>query len=272
MKLTNSIKSIAIGSFDGIHKAHRALINQVEAIVIIERNGGYLTTGYKRSLFVTQSCFFYHFEKIKSLSAKEFVLKLKEDFPKLEKIVVGYDFAFGYKKDGSASLLKELFDGDVVIVTEVKEQGLSVHTRVIKNFLFDGNIKLTTKLLGRPFVICGNTVKGQGLGKKELFPTLNLKVYDYALAKNGVYATRTKIDDFYMDSITFLGHRVSTDGSFAVETHILDKNISVSKGKVYIEFIDFIRENKKFDSLDALKQQIAKDIEEAKKHLDKGKK
>ncbi|HHS92911.1 MAG TPA: bifunctional riboflavin kinase/FAD synthetase, partial [Campylobacterales bacterium] len=72
----NSIKSIAIGSFDGIHRGHEALISQVEALVIIERNGGYLTPGYKRSLVVDKICFFYHFEQIKCLSAKEFVEKL----------------------------------------------------------------------------------------------------------------------------------------------------------------------------------------------------
>ncbi|MBU1667321.1 bifunctional riboflavin kinase/FAD synthetase [bacterium] len=267
MKLTNSIKSIAIGSFDGIHQGHRVLIGQVEAVVIIERNGGYLTPGYKRSFCVEQPCFFYHFDKIKSLTAKAFVAKLKEDFPKLETIVVGYDFGFGYKKEGDTELLKKLFTGEVVVVKEVKSSNISVHSRTIKKYIAKGNIKLVNQLLGRPFVIYGQIVSGQGLGKKELVPTLNLKVHDYDLPKEGVYATRTKIGDEWLDSVSFLGHRVTTDGSYAIETHVIDKDIGVLTGSVWIAFVEFIRENQKFRGLEDLKAQIKNDIEKAKQIL-----
>lgn len=267
MNLTNSIKSIAIGSFDGIHQGHKALIRQVEAIVIIERNGGYLTPGHKRSFCVEQPCFFYHFDKIKSLRAKNFVKRLKEDFPQLETIVVGYDFGFGYKKEGDSTLLQELFDGEVVVVQEVKSADISVHSQTIKQYIAEGNIKLVNQLLGRPFVIYGQIVSGQGLGKNELVPTLNLKVHDYELPKEGVYATRTKIGDEWFDSVTFLGHRVTTDGSFAVETHVIDKDIGVVTGSVWVAFVDFIRENQKFNGLEALKKQIRDDIEKAKQIL-----
>ena len=261
----NSIKSIAIGSFDGIHLGHRALIDQVEAVVIIERNGGYLTPGYRRASCVEQPCFFYHFEHINALSAKEFVVKLKEDFPKLETIVVGYDFGFGYKKEGNTSLLKELFDGEVVVVDEVKWTDVSVHSRTIKSYLVEGNIKMVNQLLDRPYKIYGKIISGQGLGKKELVPTLNLNVHDYQLPKEGVYATRTKIDDEWLKSVSFLGHRVTTDGSFAIETHILDRDIGEVGGDIGIEFVDFIRDNKKFDGLEALKKQIDEDIVNVKR-------
>jgi riboflavin kinase/FMN adenylyltransferase len=267
MQLRNSIKSIAIGSFDGIHKGHQALINQVEAVVIIERNGGYITSGYRRSLHIRQFCFFYHFENIKSLTAKEFIAKLKEDFPKLEKIVVGYDFGFGYRKEGDINLLKELFNGEVTIVDEVKEKNISIHTRVIKEYISNGELTLVKELLGRNFMISGRVIKGQGLGKKELVPTLNLKVYDYHLPKSGVYVSRTKIDNIWLDSVTFLGHRVTTDGLYAVESYILDRDIGIVTGFVEIEFIEFIRENQKFNGLEALKKQIEQDIVEAKSIL-----
>lgn len=265
MQLKNSIKSIAIGSFDGIHLGHRALIDQVEALVIIERNGGYLTPGYKRSFCVDQPCFFYHFDNIKSLRAKEFVEKLKEDFPKLEIIVVGYDFGFGYKKKGNTTLLKELFDGEVVVVEEVKSKDISVHSRTIKSYIAEGNIQPVNQLLNRPYVIYGKIIAGQGLGKKELVATLNLNVHDYDLPKEGVYATRTKIDDVWLESVSFLGHRVTTDGSYAIETHILDRDIGVITGHTWIEFVGFIRDNQKFDGLEALKIEIVEDIKEAKK-------
>ena len=260
----NNIKSIAIGSFDGIHLAHKALISQVEAVVIIERNGGYLTPGYKRTLFLEQFCFFYHFEHIKGLRATEFVEKLQTDFPQLETIVVGYDFGFGYKKEGSSAMLKELFSGEVVIVEEVKSEEISVHSRTIKHEIANGNIALVNRLLDRPYGIDGLVVSGQGLGKKKLVATLNLNVYDYNLPKEGVYATRTKVDDEWLASVSFIGFRVTTDGSFAIETHVIDRDIGVLKGKVLVEFVTFIRENRKFDGLDALKKQIDLDIIQAK--------
>ncbi len=261
----NRIKSIAIGSFDGIHLGHKALMDQAEAVVVIERNGGYLSAGYKRSLYVKQPCFFYHFEHIKSLRAKEFVLKLKEDFPQLEKIVVGYDFGFGYNKEGDSKLLKELFNGEVVIVDEVKYENISVHSRTIKKEIAKGNIALVNLLLNRKYAIDGKVVSGQGLGKKKLVATLNLNVYDYDLPKNGVYASRIKIKGEWLDSISFIGVRVTTDGSFAIETHVIDKDIGLIKGKVWLEFRAFIRQNKKFESLDTLKKQISLDIIQVKK-------
>ncbi len=263
----NSIKSIAIGSFDGIHMGHRALIEQVEGVVVIERNSGYLTPGYRRSSFIEQPCFFYHFEHIKSLSAKEFVAKLKEDFPKLQSIVVGYDFAFGYKKEGNTKSLKEFFDGEVVVVSEVKSADISVHTRTIKNYLAEGNIILVNQLLNRTYMISGKIISGQGLGKKKLVPTLNINVYDYALPKDGVYATRTKVKNMWLNSVSFLGLRVTTDGSFAIETHIIGQDIGTIKGIVEIEFVDFIRDNRKFDGLEALREQIFIDMESAKEVL-----
>lgn len=267
MNLTNSIKSIAIGSFDGIHQGHRALIEQVEALVIVERNGGYLTPGYRRSFCVEQPCFFYHFDTIKALGAQAFVAKLKEDFPRLETIVVGYDFGFGYKKEGDSRLLQELFDGEVVVVKEVKSAEISVHSRTIKKYIAQGNIALVNRLLGRSFVISGQIVSGQGLGKKALVPTLNLKVHDYDLPKEGVYATRTKIGDEWFDSVTFLGHRVTTDGTYAVETHLLDRDIGVVTGTLWVAFVGFIRENQKFNDLEILKKKIQEDIQKSKQIL-----
>lgn len=263
----NSIKSIAIGSFDGIHRGHCALISQVEAVVIVERNGGYLTPGYKRSLFMNQACFFYHFEHIKGLRAKEFVAKLKVDFPALETIVVGYDFGFGYKKEGNTQLLKELFDGEVIIVDEVKHLETSVHSRTIKAELAKGDLDLVNAFLDRTFCIDAKVVSGQGLGKQKLVPTLNLNVYDYDLPKNGVYATRTKIGEAWLNSVSFIGIRETTDSAFAVETHIIDRDIGIVRGKVWVEFVAFLRENRKFDGLEALKQQINLDIIQAKNRL-----
>ena len=264
MAYTNSIKSISIGSFDGIHVAHKTLINKADALVIIERNGGYLTSGFKRSNFTSKVCCFYHFDTIKGLTPEAFVQKLKTDFPKLEKIVIGYDFIFGKNRAGNTKVLQELFDGNVEVVEEVSIEGVSVHSRTIKEYLREGNIAMANKLLGRTYSIDGEVVSGQGIGKKELVPTLNLNVKEYQLPLEGVYATQTKIDEEWLPSVSFLGHRVTTDDSFAVETHIICKDIGVIQGNIEMKFVDFIRENQKFESLDALKQQIEDDINQTK--------
>jgi len=267
LKYNNTIKSIAIGSFDGIHIAHNALIDQVDALVIIERNGGYLTPGYKRSLYTDKLCCFYHFDRIKGLTPELFVEKLKSDFPMLETIIVGYDFAFGKNKVGNAQLLRELCDKEVIVVDEVSIQDVSVHSRTIKAYLQEGNIVMANTLLGRKYTIEGTIISGQGLGKNELVATLNLAVKHYQLPLEGVYATRTYIDGAWLESVSFLGYRASTDGCYAVETHILESDIGTVTGTAQIEFVDFIRANQKFESLDMLKKQIFDDIQKAKEML-----
>ncbi|MDQ7047259.1 MAG: bifunctional riboflavin kinase/FAD synthetase [Sulfurovum sp.] len=264
MKFNNNIKSIAIGSFDGMHIAHKTLIDEADAIVIIERNGGYLTPGYKRAGFSDKMCCFYHFDVIKDFTPKEFVAKLNADFPNLEKIVVGYDFHFGKKKAGNVEVLRVLCDKEVLVIEEVSIEGISVHSRTIKTYIREGNIAMANTLLGREYSIEGGVVSGQGLGKKELVPTLNLNVQAYQLPTQGVYVTRTKVRGEWLDSVSFLGHRVTTDGSYAIETHILEKDIGAVQGMVALSFVGFLRTNKKFENLEALKVQIEEDIKRAK--------
>lgn len=267
MKLTNQIKSIAIGSFDGLHLGHQTLIQQVEAIVIIERNTGYLTPGYKRCEYTDRICCFYHFDNIKSFTPQGFVERLKSDFPVLEKIVVGYDFYFGKAKAGNAELLKALFDGEVTIVEQVNVEGIPAHSRTIKEYLREGRVKMANMLLGRIYEIEGEAIRGQGLGKKSFVPTVNLSVDHYQLPLEGVYATRTKLNGVWYNSVSFLGHRVTTDGSFAVETHIIDASIGEIHSSLSLLFVDLLRVNKKFESFEALKAQIELDVQRAKEVL-----
>jgi len=265
----SNIESITIGSFDGIHLAHRRLIDQADMVVVIERGTGYLTPGYRRSLYTDKPCAFYLFEQIKSLSPVEFISQLKSDFPNLQKIVVGYDFHFGAKKAGDANGLRELFDGEVVIVDEVVSNTISVHSRTIKKYLQSGDIEIANDLLGRGYTIDGKVVTGQGIGKSELLPTLNLSISNYLLPLDGVHATKSMVSNEWLDSVTFLGHRESTDGEYAVETHIIDRDIgTITSESISIKFISYIRANQKFENLSLLKDAILSDITKAKEVLD----
>lgn len=266
--MKKGINSIAIGSFDGIHLAHQALISRADGVVIIERNGGYLTAGYRRSLYIDKPCYFYHLDRLKALTPKLFVARLKEDFPELREIIIGYDFHFGKDKEGNSRVLESLFDGEVTVIDEITIDGVSIHSRTIREYLIGGDIEMANRLLGRVYSIDGVVMRGQGLGKKSLVPTLNLSIQGYQLPSSGVYATYTTIDDKRRESISFIGHRITTDGSFAVETHILDYDIGEVVGRVEIEFISFIRKNRKFDSLKALKGAIESDLVEAREILE----
>ena len=260
------IKSLAIGSFDGIHLAHQELIKRADGVLVIERGIASLTPGWKRSLYTNKPTFFYFLENIKSLTPKEFINKLSQDFPNLEKIVVGYDFNFGKNREGSIESLKELFNGKVEVVPEVKLNGISIHSRVIREYIINNQIDIANKMLNRAYRIDGEHIKGLGIGSKELVPTINLQVKNYTLP-NGVFASKTYIEDKRYNAVTFVGHRESLDNSFTVEIHILEEFTIEIKNRVWVEFLEFIRETQKFNSLQELKKQIFTDIKKAKDTL-----
>jgi riboflavin kinase/FMN adenylyltransferase len=266
----DEIDSLAIGGFDGLHLAHQKLISHLTdrgTLIVIDKKTASLTPKGHRCSYLKQECIFLSFDEIRDLSADEFVSFLKNNFRNLKKIVVGYDFRFGKCAHANAKDLKRLFEGEVVIVEEVFFEGVSVHSRIIRDYLRAGKIKEANRLLGRNYEIIGSVIKGQGLGAKKLFPTLNLKVEDFLIPKEGVYATITKIEDKHYPSASFIGKRLTTDGNFSIETHILDEELEAVHGEVSIVFIDFIRDNRKFDTLEILKKQISADFDEARTRL-----
>jgi riboflavin kinase/FMN adenylyltransferase len=262
----DNIDTIAIGSFDGIHLGHMRLIDRLGdngALFVIDKDHANLTPGIKRSEYSKYPCMYYHFLKVKDLTGEEFISLLKKEFVNLKKIVVGYDFAFGKKRSCNAEDLKTLFNGEVEVVDEFLYDGVSVHSSVIRELLKSKEVDQANKLFGREYSICGKVIKGQGLGKEELYPTINIAVKEYLFPREGVYASRTRIGSKIYNSVTFIGTRVSTDGNFSIETHVLDKNIDVLD-EVEIFFVHFLRENRKFNNLKDLKEQISQDIDKAK--------
>ncbi len=263
-QIDNDIQKITIGSFDGMHLAHQMLIKEADALVVIERQSGTLTPGYTRSRYTHKAMDFYLFDRICSLSPVEFIELLKKHYPNLSEIIVGYDFRFGAGRGGDAKDLKELFNGRVHIVPKITIDGIAVHARNIRRLLHEGDLRLANRLLGRRYRIEGEPIRGQGRGAKEFVPTINLDVKGYELPAEGVYAGYTYLGAERFASVIFIGYRDSTDGSFAVETHILDKLIApIKQTRIAIEFEEFLRPNRRFENLAALKEQIFLDIQEA---------
>jgi len=265
--LKNSeITSIAIGGFDGMHLGHMELVKRLDkngVLLVIDKNNANLTPDKHRCRYVKNGCVFLDLKSIKGLTKDEFVEFLKRNFSALKKIVVGYDFRFGKNRSADATSFKEDFEVD--IVDEIKVDDISVHSGVIRDLL-KKDIKTANKLLGREYDIFATTIKGQGIGAKELVATINLET-EFLLPKDGVYATLTKVEESWYKSISFIGQRETTDGKFAFETHLLDTKLEYLPKSVEVKFVRFIRDNKKFDTIKALKNQIKNDIKNAKDML-----
>ena len=265
------VNSIAIGGFDGMHLAHQKLFSTLDeaygAVVVIETGYANMTMGLDRQKYTNHPVKIYELPDIKHLDAQGFVAKLYADFPLLEHIVVGYDFHFGKDRAYDATDLQAYFKGRVSVVEKVTKDDVAIHSHVIREYLRSGDIKQAKHFLGRDYSVSGSVIKGQGIGSKELVPTINI-VTNQLLPKAGVYVSLTRINDdvSFHPSVTFLGHRVTTDGKEAIETHILDKDI----GEVYsveVVFMQYLRENQKFEELSDLKEAIFSDINSAQKLL-----
>lgn len=267
----SKVDAIAIGGFDGMHIGHQQLFNELGkhgAIVVIETGYANLTPGSEREHYSHYPIVYYSLEAIRHLEGEAFVAMLRERFPHLRKIVVGYDFHFGKNRRYSHANLGELFEGEVKVIDQVCIEGDSVHSHKIRTKIQIGDLSGANRFLGHNYSIKGSVIKGQGIGKTELVPTINLECPGYLLPYEGVYAALTRIDgeEHFHPSVVFVGHRVTTDGSYAVESHIFDENIQ-SCERASISFVKFLRKNQKFESLEALKCAIHDDILDARREL-----
>jgi len=266
----NTITSLAIGGFDGMHAAHQELFSQLDdngGILSIESGYATLTPKKYRQEYSKYPIYYYVLNEIKHLEGNKFIELLNQEYPKLKRIVVGFDFCFGKNRGYCIQELKEVFKGDVVVINEFQIDNISVHSRIIREYISNGDLITANKLLNKEYKIYGTQIKGQGLGAKSFVPTINLKVEYFLLPQVGVYISKTILNNIEYNSITFLGHRVTTDGSYAIETHIFDEDIINDDYEIEIKFYKKLRDNKKFEAFQELKEQILLDIKEAKEYF-----
>ncbi len=180
-------------------------------------------------------------------------------------IVCGRDYTFGAGGKGDVFTLEQYCsknDIKLFVVNEKQVNDNKVSSSTIKDLIKTGDINQANKLLGYNYSISGTVIKGRGDGGKYLFPTMNLSLpNEKVLPKTGVYYTKAKIDDKTYKSITNVGaHPTFNDVTENIETYVLDFTGDLYGKHVEIEFIDYLREIKKFDSVDDLKAQISHDI------------
>ena len=217
--------AVAIGNFDGMHLGHQKLFENLGehgAIIVILTGGGTKLTPFaSRQAFTNKKIFYCDLRAIKSLSGGEFIELLEQNFINLQKIVVGEDFRFGRDRAWGVEFLRREFHGQTCVVGEFCLSGGGVHSSRIKELLSRGRCEEAAELLGRNYEICGRVVRGQGRGAREFVATLNLDASGYFMPKSGVYVSLARAGSKEFASVSFLGHRLSTDRAFALETHIL---------------------------------------------------
>ncbi len=289
---------IAIGNFDGVHRGHRAVIE--EAGRVAKANGapwGVLTfEPHPRMMFTPEAPPFritpfvdksriveemgvdflvvLHFDQTLSrLPADEFVAIVLVAGLQAKHIVSGFDFVFGYKRGGTAQFLesegKKYGFGATGAGKVVDETGEVISSTRIREFLAAGNPREAARLLGRPFEISGRVSGGDQRGRTIGFPTANLMLAATTQPALGVYAIRAGLETgettVWHDGVANLGYRPTFGGTTPVlETHIFDFADDIYGKHLRVALIEFLRPERKFDGIAALTEQIRKDSDQAR--------
>jgi len=185
----------------------------------------------------------------------------------------GFNFRFGHKAAGDANLLTQLgqeMGFEVRVYGEETLRGEMVSSSQIRKLIAEGRVSRTRHLLARPFCILGTPGRGRGYGSKYTVPTINLARYEELVPKDGVYITCTRVGDERFESVTNVGNRPTFGAdSYAIETHLLNFHpIELTpESEVEICFLDRLRDEIKFPSVEALREQIARDVKKARRYF-----
>jgi len=205
------------------------------------------------------------------MTAEEFVRQILCNSLRAREVHEGENFHFGHKAQGTPQRLQEMgrkLGFDVKLYPVMKLRNSPVSSSEIRKLLGQGNVGRARRLLGRVFSITAAPGRGRGLGHKYTVPTINLSRYDELFPGNGVYITRTRVGDEMFDSVTNVGNRPTFgEDSFAIETHLLNFHPLEVTGQTEVEifFEHWRRPEIKFPSVDALREQIGKDVRRARR-------
>ncbi|MPM00409.1 Riboflavin biosynthesis protein RibF [bioreactor metagenome] len=279
---------VALGSFDGLHYGHLSLVKKTVQVAK-EKNGKSMVFTYKNhpktlvkpesspKLIMDLETKLKYLEEenidivvLKSFN-KEFMSMSAEDFIKLlcldynvKGIIVGFNFKFGYKNLGDIELLKNLQDKygyELYIMEPYTYNGDVISSTRIRKILLEGDVKEATKMLSKPYLIKGKVIHGKKLGRTIGFPTANLQ-FDgkMIIPKKGVYYTNIEYNKKIFKGITSVGNNPTVNGKqLTIETFILNFNDTIYGQEIKVYFIERIRDEIKFNSLEELIEQIKQD-------------
>jgi riboflavin kinase/FMN adenylyltransferase len=281
---------VTIGTFDGIHLGHQKILSRLikssknkdlnSVVLTFFPHPRIILNKYNEVKMIDtldekiihlneigiDSLVIHPFDKNFSLlSANQFIKDFLVDKLKIKHIIIGYDHRFGKGREASVTDLKNYADDYNFTVEEIKAQEIekiTVSSTKIRNSINQGDIKTTEKYLGRSFNLTGKIVKGDGLGKKINYPTANIFIEETykIIPKDGVYLVETIIEDKLFNGMMNIGHRPTIGTNVkSIEVHLFNFNEDIYGKVISIKMISKIRDEKKFSSIEALKEQLVKD-------------
>jgi|TARA_X000001036_G_scaffold400262_1_gene404493 riboflavin kinase/FMN adenylyltransferase len=299
-KFPNQSMSGTIGNFDGLHLGHQAILNQVKDKAQDSSSASlvFFTEPHASEYFAAKDvnstpppricpwrekvkllknfgidfAFFLQFNKsLKTMTPQIFLDEVLARL-NLKHLIIGDDFRFGAQRAGDFDLLKNWGNSngtEVIANKTVSFNGSRVSSTRIREALLQSDFHLAKDLLGRPYTFSGKVVYGQQLGRTLGVPTANLWIPKQRLPIAGVYAVKCLLGGKLFNGISNMGIRPTVDGSKPVlEIHIFNFNESIYGQRLTVEFTNKLRDEKKFDNIDLLKEQILQDISQAKKILE----
>ncbi len=282
--------SLAIGKFDALHLGHRALIDTACAhgqgallsfsgmAVVLgwEERKPLLTDDERQRVLQSWSqeigqnieIIEVSFADVRNLQPPAFIEYLQERFD-IAAMVTGENFRFGFKRSGDVRTLKTLgeqFKFAVETVPLVSIDGEQASSSRIRQAIEAGDCALAARLLGRPYVNAGIVLRGDGRGQHIGFPTANIQNIENVIPATGVYAADVYLDNYKLRAAINVGHlpSIGDDRPLSVEAHILDWSGDCYDQTLRIEWLQRIRDEQKFNGIDALAAQIKKDVEEVR--------
>ncbi|VXB38734.1 Riboflavin kinase / FMN adenylyltransferase [Flavobacterium sp. 9AF] len=298
MNVFNSISSftstaktiVTIGTFDGVHIGHKKVLKKLQTIAKEKNAESTILTFFPHPRMVLQqdlnikllntieekkellskydidNLIIHPFDKTFSrLTAEEFVKNILVDQLNICSIIIGYDHRFGRNRTATISDLidfgiKYNFDVNQITAKEIDE--ITVSSTKIRNALLEGNIQIANDFLGYPYSLNGTVIEGKKIGRTINFPTANINVKEeYKLIpQNGVYIVSVEVDKVTFFGMMNIGNNPTVTSTFqSIEVHIFDFNEDIYGKQITIHFLERIRNENKFNSLDDLKSQLEKD-------------
>ncbi len=286
---------VTSGTFDGVHLGHQKILGRLKELAERKQGETVLLTYWPHPRLILQPednnlrLLTTLTEKVKLLeelgvdhliilpftkelsqmSSEEFIREILVEKIQTKTLVIGYDHKFGKNREGSFEYLQShshLFGFDMEEISRQDVDDLAVSSTKIRTALAQGDISTASKYLGRPYFLSGQVVKGQQIGRSIGFPTANIHVVDNykLLPRDGAYAIYAEVRNIRYKAILNIGDRPTVDGKKkTIEAHLIDFDGDVYGQELFIHFQEFLREEERFENLDALKNQLVIDRERA---------